>query len=102
MYPQYQWGEPQNICLVRSVRLLLTDYMVTGFCPWMLHLVCLHGYSVLDILREKHPGVIDRDESAFMPCSVLPPLVDLDITADYVECAAHQIQGSAGPGGSIL
>ena len=52
------------------------------------------------ILCEKHlePGV--NDESAFMPCDVLPPLLDLDITADYVERVAHQIQGSAGPGGS--
>ena len=35
-----------------------------------------------------------------MPCDTLPPLLDLNITADYVERVAHQIQGSAGPGGS--
>ena len=58
------------------------------------------GHSVLDILHEKHPepGVID--ESAFMSCDDLPPLLDLDITADYVEHVAHQIQGSSGPCGS--
>ena len=58
------------------------------------------GNSVLDIWHEKHPepGVID--ESAFMPCDDLPPLLDLDITADYVEHVAHQIQGSSGPCGS--
>ena len=58
------------------------------------------GHPVLDILREKHPepGVID--ESAFMSCDDLPPLLDLDITADYVEHVAHQIQGSSGPCGS--
>ena len=27
-------------------------------------------------------------------------MLDLDITADYVECVAHQIQGSSGPCGS--
>ena len=55
---------------------------------------------MLDILHEKHPepGVID--ESAFMSCDDLPPLLDLDITADYVECVAHQFQGSSGPCGS--
>ena len=58
------------------------------------------GRSVLDILHEKHPepGVID--ESAFMSCDDLTPLLDLDITADYVERVAHQIQGSSGPCGS--
>ena len=57
------------------------------------------SYSVLDILLKKHPdpGVID--ESAFLPCDVLPPLIDLDITADYVEHVACHIQGSAGLGG---
>ena len=51
-------------------------------------------------LHEKHPepGVID--ESAFMPCDDLPPLLDLDITTDYVERVAHQTQGSSGPCGS--
>ena len=58
------------------------------------------GHSVLDVLREKHPEPGVNDESAFMPCDVLPPLLDLDITADYVERVAHQIQRSAGPGGS--
>ena len=51
---------------------------------------------MLDILHEKHPepGVID--ESAFMSCDDLPPLLDLDITAENVESMAHQIQGSLG------
>ena len=58
------------------------------------------GNSVLDILHEKHlePGVID--ESTFMSCDDLPPLLDLDITADYVEHVAHQIQESLWPCGS--
>ena len=36
----------------------------------------------------------------FIPCDSLPPLLDLDLTTAYVEKVAHQIQGSAGPGGS--
>ena len=35
-----------------------------------------------------------------MSCDDLPPLLDLDITADYVERVAHQTQGSSGPCGS--
>jgi len=58
------------------------------------------SHSVLDILLEKYPEPGVNDESAFMPCDVLPPLLDLDITVDYVERVARQIQGSAGPGGS--
>ena len=34
-----------------------------------------------------------------MPGDILPPLLGLNITADYLEHVAHQIQGSAGPGG---
>ena len=56
--------------------------------------------SFMDILCEKHPEPGFRDGPAFMPCDTLPPLLDLDITADCVECVARQIQGSAGPGGS--
>ena len=65
---------------------------MVGFCLWMHPPVYLARH-----LHEKHPdpGVID--ESAFMPCDDLPPLLDLDITADYVERVAHQIQGSSGP-----
>ena len=58
------------------------------------------GHSVLDILHEKHPEPGAIDESAFMSCDDLPPLLDLDITADYMERVAHQIQGSSGPCGS--
>ena len=35
-----------------------------------------------------------------MPCDSLPPIQDVDITADYVERVAHHIQGAAGLGGS--
>ena len=36
------------------------------------------------ILLEKHPELVIIDESAFLPCDDLPPLLDLDITSDYV------------------
>ena len=35
-----------------------------------------------------------------MSCDDLPPLLALDITFDFVERVAHQIQGSSGPCGS--
>jgi len=31
-----------------------------------------------------------------MLCDTLPPLLDLDITADYMEHMGHQMQASAG------
>ena len=42
------------------------------------------GKSVMDILCEKHPEPGFHDGPAFMPCDTLPPLLDLDITADDV------------------
>ena len=49
---------------------------------------------------EKHPALRVVVESAFLPCDVFPLLIDLDITADYVECVAQHIQRSVGLGGS--
>ena len=49
------------------------------------------GHSVLDTLREKHPAPGVVVESAFLLCDVLLPLIDLDITAEYVEHVAQQI-----------
>ena len=80
--------------------LSLIEYMVVGFCHRMHPPVYLA--ALLNILDEEHPEPIARviGESAFLPCDDLPPLLDLDITADYVECLAHQFQGFAGPCGS--
>ena len=50
-----------------------------------------------NILLEKHSEPVVIDESAFSPCDDLPPLLELDITADYVERVVHQIHGSVGP-----
>ena len=56
--------------------------------------------SVADALREKHPEPCCSGDDAFLPCDSLPPVLDVDITADYVERVAHSIQGAAGLGGS--
>ena len=58
------------------------------------------GKSVADVLREKHPKPCSPGSDTFLPCGSLPPVLDVDITADYVERVAHRIQGAAGPGGS--
>ena len=72
------------------------EYVVVEFCHWMHPLVYLAALC-WNILLEKHPEPVVIDVSAFLPCDDLPPLLDLDITADYVERVAHQIQGSVGP-----
>ena len=56
--------------------------------------------TVLDVLKEKHPDPAQSSAEAFLSCSELPPLIDVDITDSHVEKATLQIQGSAGPGGS--
>ena len=56
--------------------------------------------SVADALREKHPEPCCSGDDAFLPCDSLLPVLDVDITADYVERVAHSIQGAAGLGGS--
>ena len=58
------------------------------------------GKSVADVLQEKHPEPCSSGRDAFLPCDSLQPVLDVDITADYVERVAHRIQGAAGPGGS--
>ena len=58
------------------------------------------GKCVLDVLREKHPppGVSSGD--AFVSCTDLPLLVDVDITSSHVEQVARHLRGSGGPGGT--
>ena len=56
--------------------------------------------TVLDVLKEKHPDPAQSSAEAFLSCSELSPLIDVDITGSHVEKVARQIQGSAGPGGS--
>ena len=58
------------------------------------------GKCVLDVLREKHPppGVTSQD--AFVSCTDLPLLIDVDVTSSYVEQVACCLRGSGGPGGA--
>ena len=83
---------------VRSAVRFITNRVNSGGVLSLDASTGVPGKSVMDILCEKHlePGF--RDGPVFMPCDTLPPLLDLDITADYVERMAHQIQGSADPG----
>ena len=85
---------------VRSAVRFITNKVNSGGVLSLDALTGVPGKSVMDILCAKHlePGF--RDGPALMPCDTLPPLLDLDITADYVERVADQIQGSPSPGGS--
>ena len=58
------------------------------------------GMFVADALRKKNPEPCSSGNDMFLPCDSLPPILDVDITADYVERVAHCIQGAAGPSGS--
>ena len=60
------------------------------------------GRSVLDIFLKKHPEPGVTDESTFFPMDDLPPLFNLDIIDDYVECMAHQIRDLRGPVDPLL
>lgn len=55
--------------------------------------------SVLQCLQEKLPEPSQIDENAFLPCTVLPPLIEIDITASHIEQAACSLRGGAGPSG---
>ena len=58
------------------------------------------GKCVFDVLREKYPpsGLVSQD--AFVSCSDLPLLVDVDVTSSHVEQVACRLRGSGGPGGA--
>ena len=57
------------------------------------------GVSVLDVLESKHPPQADANLAAFIDCSDLPPLINVDITAANIERAARRLRGGAGPSG---
>ena len=52
------------------------------------------GKCVFDVLREKYPpsGLVSQD--AFVSCSDLPLLVDVDVTSSHVEQVARCLRGS--------
>ena len=58
------------------------------------------GKCVLDVLREKHPPPGLASQDAFVSCSDLPLLVDVDVTSSHVEQVARHLRGSGGPGGA--
>ena len=82
---------------VRSAVRFVTNRLNSGGVLALDASIGVPGKSVMDILCEKHPEPGFHDGPAFMPCDTLP---DLDITADYVERLARQIQWFASPGGS--
>jgi hypothetical protein len=53
----------------------------------------------LEVLKSKHIDAKIPDPETLHPNTELPEFVDLDIMGDIVETVAHQLRGSAGPGG---
>ena len=78
---------------VQSAVHFITDRIHSGGVLSLDASTGVPGRSVLDILIEKHPEPRIIDES---PCDDLPPLLYLDITADYVEHVAHQLRDLRG------
>ena len=58
------------------------------------------GKCVFDVLREKHPPPGLASQDAFVSCSDLPLLFDVDVTSSHVEQVAFHLRGSGGPGGA--
>ena len=55
-----------------------------------------HGRTVREVLESKHPAQGDPDPSCFLD-QPLPPLTQVEITANHIERAARATQGGAGP-----
>ncbi|KAF6213743.1 hypothetical protein GE061_011465 [Apolygus lucorum] len=58
------------------------------------------GNTVVEVLKSKHPPQFLPSPDTFLPANDLPLLVDVNITANHVERAAHRLKGSAGPSGT--
>ena len=67
---------------VRSAVCFITNQVNSGGVLSLDALTGVPGKSVMDILCEKNPEPGFCDGPALMPCDTLPPLLDLDITAD--------------------
>ena len=55
------------------------------------------GKCVLDVLRKKHPPPGVSSQDAFVSCTDLPLLVDVNVTSSHVEQVACRLRGSGGP-----
>ena len=55
---------------------------------------------VLDALQKKHTDSTSPTPSTLLPCTSLPPMLNLEVTGAHVHYGAGQIQGSAGPSGT--
>ena len=53
-----------------------------------------------EVLLDKHPEGMEPEPHAMPSYATLPDLPWVTITADHIETAARQLQGSAGPGGA--
>ncbi|CEM17620.1 unnamed protein product [Vitrella brassicaformis CCMP3155] len=56
------------------------------------------GRTVREVLESKHPAQSDPDPSCFLD-RPLPPLTQVEITANHIERAARATKGGAGPVG---
>ena len=50
------------------------------------------GTTVLNILRQKHPGAHHPNASTLLPCDALPLFEDVEITGSHILFVAHRIQ----------
>jgi len=53
--------------------------------------------TVFEVSKEKHPDPGENIEEAFMDVDKLPPLIDVEVTADHVEKAARKLSEGVGP-----
>ena len=52
--------------------------------------------TVMDALRQKHPGPCPPDSTTLLKSDSLPQLADVEITGGHILCAARRIQGVLG------
>ena len=48
----------------------------------------------------KHPPLGVTSQDAFVSCTDLPLLIDVDVTSSHVEQVVRRLRGSGGPGGA--
>ena len=83
---------------IREAVHFVTDWARSGVLK-LSDIDAKSGKCVFDVLREKHPPSGLASQDAFVSCSDLPLLVDVDVTSSYVEQVACRFRESGGPGG---